>query len=180
MKPNPQFRALAALLWLLALGVTPALHSHPEPILAPFGLSWGLAPDDLEEIFRRSKIPIAAKEQEGDALRIEVTGLHQKNLLRAIFRFEEGILCEVEPRIGQPTWVAADYSRFFLESKKVLDSRYGRGFPLVLEKRTEGEMETFLVGYYWSQFGGNIRLFLFDASNSSEETHVISQHYRPY
>ena len=61
MKPNPQFRALAALLWLLALGVTPALHSHPEPILAPFGLSWGLAPDDLEEIFRRSKIPIAAK-----------------------------------------------------------------------------------------------------------------------
>jgi hypothetical protein len=180
MKPNLRRRALAALLWLLALGVVPSLYSDPEPILAPFGLSWGMAPEDLEEIFRRSKIPIAAKVQEGADLRFEVAGLPQKNLLRAIFHFEEGILCEVELRLGQPAWAASDYHRFFLESKKALDSRYGRGFPLVLEKRTDADAETFIGGYYWSQFGGNLRLFLFVASNAAEETHVLSQHYRAY
>jgi hypothetical protein len=180
MKPNPRRGVLAALLWLLALGLVPSLHSEPELIRAPFGLSWGLAPDDLEEIFRRSQIPIAAKVQEGDSLRIEVTGLPQKNLLCAIFHFESGILCEVELRLGQPAWTAADYNRFFLKSKKVLDSRYGQGVPLVLEKRTDGDAETFLGGYCWSQFGGNLRLFLFDASNAAEEVHVLSQHYRAF
>lgn len=180
MRPNLRCRALPALLWLLVLGANPALPSVPEPILAPFGLSWGMAPEDLQEIFRRSKIRVAAKEQDGGTLRIEVVGLPQKNLLRAIFLFEDGILCEIELRLGQPDWSASDYNRFFLESKKVLDSRYGRGFPLVLEKRTEGNVETFLAGYYWSQFGGNIRLFFFQASASAEEMHVLSQHYRAY
>jgi hypothetical protein len=181
MKPTTLQRGvLAALLWLLALGLVPSLYAEPEPILAPFGLSWGLAPDDLVEIFHRSKIPIAAKVQEGDSLRIEVTGLPQKNLLRAIFHFRAGILCEVELRLGQPAWAASDYYRFFLESKKVLDSRYGRGVPLVLEKRNEGDVETYLGGCYWSQFGGNLRLILFDARNTSEETQVLSQHYRAY
>lgn len=180
MNLTPRRRALPAMLCLLALGAKPALPSNPEPILAPFGLSWGIAPEDLDEIFRRLEIRVAAKEQEGDALRIEVVGLPQKNLLRAIFLFEEGILCEVELRLGQPGWSASDYNRFFLESKKVLDSRYGRGFPLVLEKSTEGKVETFIAGYYWSQFGGNIRLFLFQASDGTEEMNVLSQHYRAY
>ncbi|MEI6032824.1 MAG: hypothetical protein WCS65_00930 [Verrucomicrobiae bacterium] len=139
-----------------------------------------MAPEDLEEILRRSKISIATKEQSGSLLRIEAKGIPQKNLLRVIFSFEDGVLCEVELQLGQPTWAATDYNRFFLETKKVLDSRYGRGFPLVLEKRSEGDVETFLGGYYWSQFGGNIRLFLFQASSPTEEVQVLSQHYRAY
>ena len=180
MKSHLQGRVFCALLWLLALGVSPLLSSEPEPILAPFGLSWGLVPEDVEKILVRYKLPIAAKEQEGGTLRFEVTGLPQKNLLRTIFLFEDGVLCEVELRIGKPAWTAADYNRYFLEAKKVLDARYGRGFPLVLDKRKEGDVETFLGGYYWSQFGGNIRLFLFQAKNSLEETYVLSQHYRAY
>ena len=180
MRRDLQGKVLCALLCLLALGVTPRLYSEPEPILAPFGLSWGLVPEDVEKILARYKIPIASREQEGNVLRFEVTGLPQKNLLRTIFLFEDGVLCEIELRIGKPAWTAADYNRYFLEAKKVLDARYGRGFPLVLEKRKEGDVETFLGGYYWSQFGGNIRLFLFQARNSQEETYVLSQHYRAY
>lgn len=181
MKPNAQGRVFLLLLWWLALSVTPSLYSSdPEPILAPFGLSWGLAPEDLEEILRRSKILITTKEKEGDTLRIEATGLPQKKLLRVMFHFEEDLLCEVELQLGQPSWSASDYTRFFLETKKVLDARYGRGLPLVLEKRTVGDVETFLGGYCWSQFGGNIRLFLFQASNHTEETQVLSQHYRAF
>ena len=180
MKAYPMGKFFFALFSLIVLEGMPCLHAEPEPILAPFGLSWGLIPEDVEKILLRYKIPIAAKEQEGDALRIEVTGLPQKNLLRTIFLCEDGVLCEVELRLGRPTWTAADYNRFFLETKKVLDSRYGRGFPLVLEKRKEGDTETFLGGYYWSQFGGNIRLFLFQANNATEETRVLSQHYRAY
>ena len=180
MRPNLQGRVLGALLWLLALGVTPHLYSDPEPILAPFGLSWGLVPEDVEKILLRYKIPIASKERQDGVTRIEVMSLPQKNLQRAIFHFEDDILCEVELRLGKPSWTASDYSRFFLETKKVLDARYGRGLPLVLERRKEGEVETFLGGYYWAQFGGNIRLFLFQANSPTESTHVLSQHYRAY
>jgi len=179
MKPA-RGRALLALLCLFVWGMAPARSKEPEPILAPFGMSWGLAPDDIEEILRETKIPVSAREQEGSNLSIEVTGLRQKNLLRAIFHFEDVVFCELEIQLGRAEWTTADYSRYFLETKKVLDVRYGRGFPLVIEKSKEGNLDTFFVGYYWSQFGGNIRLFLFQASSPAGEISLLSQHYRAF
>lgn len=164
-------------LFLLA-AFSPLLQAEDELITAPFGLKWGLTPEDLKAILTQFKVKIISQGKGGAGFQMEVSGIPQKNLLRTIFHFEDNMLWEVELHLGDASWKTADYTRFFEQTKKILNQRYGNGLPIVLEKDQVSGINSVLGGYEWMQPGGSIRLYFFLARSPEKELHVLSQHYR--
>jgi hypothetical protein len=150
-------------------------------MLPPFNMRWGLVPEDLLEIIKGLKLPHHIEKEDGVIARVVVTKIPQKNVHTAIFHFEENMLWEIELQMGQPTWNEEDYGRFFLQTKRHLDERYGFGRPIVLDRKTSPEgVATVLAGYFWRQFGASIQLYFYQATSGNRRTHILSQHYRPY
>ncbi len=181
---NPCRRSLALLL-LALVAVRAELPPQPqqeppegELIIAPFGLRWGLGVDDLILILQKFKFQIVSRDKDAVSERVTVRGIPQKNLLKTIFHFEDNMLWEVELQLGDKNWNASDFSRHFEQTKQILNHRYKNGIPVVLEKQSDNVIETVLGGYEWRQHGGNLRLYLFQARQNSQELHILSQHYR--
>jgi hypothetical protein len=180
-------RALRLLGIFLFFGISPGplfaqtFIEEQNLILPPFNMRWGLVPADLLEIIERLKLPYKIEKNGEEIVRVTVTGIPQKNLLRAVFHFEESMLWEIELQMGQERWTEEDYGRFFLQTKRHLDERYGFGRPVVLDRSTSPEgIKTMLAGYFWRQFGASIQLYFYQAESDNKQVHVLSQHYRPY
>ena len=150
-------------------------------MLPPINMRWGLVPDDLLEIIKRLNLPHRVEKEGDETVRVVVTGIPQKHVLQAVFHFEENMLWEIELQMGQANWSEEDYSRFFLQTKRHLDERYGFGRPIVLDRSSSPDgVQTMLAGYFWRQFGASIQLYFFQAERDHKQVHVLSQHYRPY
>lgn len=181
---NPRFGSLLlSLLTLLpsfAESLPPESPELPEgePIVAPFGLRWGLNADDLILILQKFKVHVLSRDKDAVSERITVNGIPQKNLLKTIFHFEDNMLWEVELQLGNKSWATPEYSRLFEQTKQILNARYGNGIPISLEKNSQSNIETVLAGIEWRQLGGNIRLYLFQARLNNQELYILSQHYR--
>lgn len=161
------------------MGAPPVARREPAPILAPFGMRWGISPEDFELMIKNFKVQTKVY-REGQQIRaVEVRGIPQRNLLAATFHFEEGMLWEIELELGDERWGGQEYNDFFLMTKRVLERRYGVGQAVPTLSERVGEVETTLGGYVWRQFGGSIQLYFFQARRGGDVFYRISQHFRP-
>lgn len=170
---------MVACSWIFALLFLPAVQAQvPQELKAPFGFQWGESVDRLEKMLVQAKATVETQEEVGDRLRLTAYGIAQRLLLVSYFYFENGFLAEVELHYGDPSWDTAQYGKFFDQTRRHIDQRYGTGRLIARSKSKQNEVTHSLIGYQWTQVGGTLQLFLFTAEKGAETVRTLSMHYR--
>jgi len=168
-------RAIAVFLglWGLFCGAVVA-----EEIKVPFNFQWGESPQRLEEILTRVQAKIVDRRAVGSRQVLEVEGIPQRMLLRALFYFENDALNEIELHYGNNSWDATQYADFFDQTRRNIDAKYGVGRAVVRQKTRDGDTLETLIGYQWAQPTTSLQIFFFTAERGADALRVVSLHYR--
>jgi hypothetical protein len=171
--------------WLLPLGLlvllqlsSSLLSAANEEIKPPFGFQWGESAERLEKMLVQAKARIVERQQTPDGLRLRVDGIAQRLLLTAYFSFANDSLKEIELHYGAPDWDTAQYTRFFDQTRRHIDQRYGAGKLIARNKSSVQGVTHTLMGYQWTQTGASLQMFLFTAEKGAEVVRTMSLHYR--
>lgn len=161
-----------------AAGTSPGSQPGAQEIRPPFGFQWGENPERLTKLLEQAKARVEGEELIHGRLRLEVTGISQRMLLRSFFYFDQGSLSEIELHYGNAGWDSRQYTDFFDQTRRFLDQKYGQGRLLARTKTEQGGINSSLMGYQWNQPGASLQLFLFIAEKGGESLRVLSLHYR--
>lgn len=165
----------------LALGFFVGLGSAQaalEEIRPPFGFQWGETVARVEQMLTQAKAQVVERTELPSGVRLTVEGISQRLLLRAYFTFESDALQEIELHYGEPAWDIAQYNRFFDQTRRHIDQRYGTGRLIARTKSTQNGVAHSLIGYQWTQLGGTLQLFFFSAEKEGKSVKILSLHYR--
>lgn len=171
-------RVILMLVFTVLFFASPDSAMASEQIRAPFGFQWGESSERLEKLLEQVKAKVEERDEDGNSLRLKVTGISQRMLLDAYFVFENNALVEVELHYGEPSWDTAQYTRFFDQTRRHLDQKYGAGKLVARTKNSASGVTHSLMGYEWVQPGASLQLFLFTAEKGSEVVRNLSLHYR--
>lgn len=167
----------AGLLALLCLTCQHARAANEE-IKPPFGFQWGESVERLERMLVQAKARVVDRQETPDGLRLKVEGIAQRMLLTAYFTFVNNSLQEIELHYGAPDWDTTAYTRFFDQTRRHIDQRYGPGRLLTRTRNTSEGVTHSLTGYQWTQAGASLQMFLFIAEKGGEVVRTLSLHYR--
>lgn len=171
-------RACAGAVVLLVFALASPCHANFEEIQAPFGFSWGESAGRLERLLEQAKARVVEREKDNGDLRLRVEGITQRMLLDSWFHFKNDSLHEIELHYGHPGWDTQQYTRFFDQTRRHLDKKYGAGRLVARTKSSQAGVTHSLMGYQWVQSGASLQLFLFTAEKGSEVVRSMSLHYR--
>ena len=156
----------------------PAVAATAEEIRPPFGFQWGENAERVEHLLTQAKARVVAKEETDRGARLTVEGISQRLLLRAFFSFTNDSLEEIELHYGDTSWDFNQYNRFFDQTRRHIDQRYGAGRLIARTNTTQNGVTHSLIGYQWTQFGATLQLFFFSAEKGGETVKILSLHYR--
>jgi len=152
--------------------------SAVQEMRAPFGMTWGESQKTIEKDLLAIKARIVGRKTLQDRTAIEVEGIPQKHLLKALFYFDSDALSEVELQFGSEEWDSPTRNPFWDDVKKNIDSKYGIGRLVIREKTREDDILQSLTGYQWAQAYMSLRLFLYTAEKDAELLQRVSLHYK--
>ncbi len=175
---SPPRRKLAVCLFLATLFCLVTEGVALEEIRPPFGFQWGESLARMEQMLVNAKAKIVSKEPIPGGTQMKVTGISQRLLRAACFKFQGDSLTEIELQYGDPAWDTTKFSDFFDQTRRHLDERYGTGKLIAREKSVQNGITNSLIGYQWTQLGATLQLFYFTAESEAETTKVLSIHYR--
>lgn len=144
----------------------------------PFGMTWGASQKSVEKILLGTKVKIVGRKTLQDRTAVEVEGIPQPHLLKALFYFDSDALSEIELQYGCAEWDSAKRNQFWDDVKKNIDSKYGIGRLVIREKTREDDILQSLTGYQWAQAYMSLRLFLYTAEKDAELLQRVSLHYK--
>lgn len=172
---------LAPVLWMALpalLATTFPGWGATEEIRPPFGFQWGETSERVEHMLTQAKARVVNKENTSEGVRLTVEGISQRLLQRAFFSFNGDSLEEIELHYGDGAWDFNHYNRFFDQTRRHIDQRYGAGRLIARTKTTQNGVTHSLIGYQWTQFGATLQLFFFSAEKDGHTVKVLSLHYR--
>lgn len=172
------FGACLLVPWMSLLAASQSAALADQEIRPPFGFQWGENPERLRKLLEQAKAKVEAEDLVNGRLRLQVSGISQRMLLRSFFYFEHGSLAEIELHYGQEGWDSQAYSEFFDKTRRFLDQKYGQGRLLARTKSEQGGIKSSLIGYQWNQPGASLQIFLFIAERGVETLRILSLHYR--
>jgi hypothetical protein len=149
-----------------------------EEIRPPFGFQWGETSERVEHMLTQAKARVVARENTPQGVRLTVEGISQRMLQRAYFSFNGDSLEEIELHYGEEAWDFNHYNRFFDQTRRHIDQRYGAGRLIARTKSTQSGVTHSLIGYQWTQLGGTLQLFFFSAEKAGHTVKILSLHYR--
>ena len=170
-----RFRSLLILILSLA-GFSSAWSE--EEIRVPFNFQWGESAQRLEESLRKVQARVVERRTVQNRNVLVVEGIPQKLLQRVLFYFDSDSLDEIELHYGDPSWDSVQYTQFFDQTRRNIDTRYGMGRVIARQKTREGEILQTLIGYQWGQATTSLQLFLYTAEKGTESIRVLSLHYK--
>lgn len=144
----------------------------------PFGMTWGESQKNVEKILLGTKVKIVGLKTLQGRTAIEVEGIRQQHLLKALFYFDSDALSEIELQYGCAEWDSARSNDFWDGAKNNIDSKYGDGRLVANEKTRENDIKQSLTGYQWTQAYMCLRLFLYTAEKDSDFLQRVSLHYK--
>jgi hypothetical protein len=181
--PPARLACLLMMGWLLGSALT--LSAAPQTaaladqeIRPPFGFQWGENPERLRKLLEQAKAKVEAEDLVNGRVRLQVSGISQRMLLRSFFYFDHGSLSEIELHYGHEGWDSQAYTDFFDKTRRFLDQKYGQGRLLARTKNEQGGVKSSLLGYQWNQPGASLQIFLFIAERGAETKRILSLHYR--
>lgn len=169
------------ILLLLASAVF-AVHrlSAIEEIKVPFNFSWGESSQRLEESLKRVKAKVVDRRTVQKRECLEVVGIPQKLLQRALFYFESDSLNEIELQYGDPAWDSIQFGAFFDQTRRNIEKKYGIGRVIARQKtRDENVLQT-VIGYQWVQDTVTLSLYYYTAEQGANSFRLLSLHYRGF
>lgn len=149
-----------------------------DEIRAPFGFQWGDSVARIEQTLVNAKAKIVAKEAVPGGTLMKVTGITQKLLQFAYFKFQGDSLVEIEVQYGDSAWSVAQFNDFFDQTRRSIDARYGMGQLIARSKSVQNGISSAVTGYQWMQVGATLQLFFFTAESGADTVRVLSLHYR--
>jgi hypothetical protein len=175
-----RYRALPAVLSLLALVLLFARPAAADEIPPPFGLQWGESDDRLSKLLTGAKARIVDKHMVADREAWTVEGLLQQGLKRTVFYFKSGSLVEVELQYQSSDWDIAKYDDFMSAVRRRIEQKYGPGQLIAKNRGPEADVIQTVIGYKWSQNDTAIELIYYSAENNSQSYRTVSVHYKGY
>ena len=167
------FAILVAILCLVAGEASAVQEMKP-----PFGMTWGASQKSVEKILLGTKAKIVGRKDLKGRTAVEVEGIPQKHLLKALFYFDSDALSEIELQYGCAEWDSARSNDFWDGAKNNIDSKYGDGRLVANEKTRENDIKQSLTGYKWTQAYMSLRLFLYTAEKDADFLQRVSLHYK--
>ena len=152
--------------------------SAVQEMKAPFGMTWGESQKNIEKILLGTKVKIVGRKTLQDRTAVEVEGIPQQHLLKALFYFDSDALSEIELQYGCAEWDSARSNPFWDGVKNNIDSKYGIGRLVAREKSRENDILQSLTGYQWAQAYMSLRLFLYTAEKDTDLFQRVSLHYK--
>lgn len=168
--------SLWLVIWLAALAPARAV----EEIKVPFGFQWGESAQRLEQMLVQAKARIVERKTVDNRQAIIAEGITQRLLRSAVFYFDNDSLNEIELRYGDPNWSGDQYTDFFDQTRRHIETKYGPGRLIARTTTQQGDMVSSMLGYQWTQTTASLQLFLFTAEQSGDAIRVLSLHYRGY
>jgi len=167
------FAILVAILCLVAGEASAVQEMKP-----PFGMTWGASQKSVEKILLGTKVKIVGRKTLQGRTAVEVEGIPQQHLLKALFYFDSDALSEIELHYGCAEWDSARSNDFWDGAKNNIDSKYGVGRLVAHEKTRENDIKQSLTGYQWAQAYMSLRLFLYTAEKDADFLQRVSLHYK--
>ena len=152
--------------------------SAVQELRAPFGMTWGESQKNVEKLLLGTKVRIVERKNLRGRIAIEVEGIPQRHLLKALFYFDSDALSEIELQYGSAEWDSTKFKQFWEDAKKNIDTKYGAGRLVAREKTTEEDILQSLTGYHWAQAYISLRLFLYTAEKDTDLFQRVSLHYK--
>lgn len=91
----------------------------------PFGMTWGESQKNVEKILLGTKVKIVGLKTLQGRTAIEVEGIRQQHLLKALFYFDSDALSEIELQYGCAEWDSARSNDFGMVPKTILIANTG-------------------------------------------------------
>jgi hypothetical protein len=152
--------------------------SAVQEMKPPFGMTWGASQKSVEKILLGTKVKIVGRKTLQGRTAVEVEGIPQQHLLKALFYFDSDALSEIELQYGCAEWDSARSNDFWDGAKNNIDSKYGVGRLVAHEKTRENDIKQSLTGYQWAQAYMSLRLFLYTAEKDADFLQRVSLHYK--
>lgn len=172
----PKIGILVLLAGFLAAASLPAV----EEIKVPFNFQWGENAQRLEDSLKRVQARVVERKQVQNRQCLVVEGIPQKLLQRALFYFDNDSLNEIELHYGDPSWDATQYSNFFDQTRRNIETKYGIGRVIARQKTREGEVLQTVIGYQWVQDVATLSLYYYTAEQGADSYRLLSLHYRGF
>jgi len=190
--PDRVRRKLAAcfFLILLSLIVSPGQAQPPvaQGIKVPYALSWGDTVEKVREMLHAVKaqeIALSEKSPGKKVLEAEGLGVGDALLRKALFKFKDGSLVEVELQYGDPSWDSEKTLDFFDRTRRRIDERYGPGTLLVNKVKERPSTENVprsitytLIIYQWTQPAAALELSFYSVEDAEKSYRLVSLHYK--
>jgi hypothetical protein len=108
--------------------------SAAEVIKVPFNFQWGESSERLEDGMAKVKARIVERRNVQNRKCIVVEGIPQRLLIRALFYFDSDALNEIELQYGDPSWDSSEFTNFFDQTRRNIESKYGPGRMIAQQK----------------------------------------------
>jgi hypothetical protein len=154
--------------------------SAAEVIKVPFNFQWGESSERLEDGMAKVKARIVERRNVQNRKCIVVEGIPQRLLIRALFYFDSDALNEIELQYGDPSWDSSQFTNFFDQTRRNIESKYGPGRMIAQQKSSDGTTQQGLLGYQWVQQTTSLSLFYFTAQQGAEAFRMLSLHYKGF
>jgi formylglycine-generating enzyme required for sulfatase activity len=88
-----------------------------KPIKCPFGLRWGISPNQLIKLLLAGNAKVEEREENAGSLWLKVAGIPQEMLLGSYFQFQNNCLEAIDVHYGDPSWNPMQIQRFLEQTR---------------------------------------------------------------